>query len=91
MMVGKLIWEAFPHILGTVQETHYRKAMSERLPLVFQLEGVLTPCWYEIRCFPTVGGISVYCIDVTERKRAEETLQPSLRKKKCCSVKSITG
>ena len=80
-MVGQSIWEAFPHILGTIQETQYRKAMTERVPVVFELDGVLTPHSYEIRCFPTVEGISVYCLDTTERKQNEQTILASLREK----------
>ena len=76
-MVGKIIWEAFPHILGTVQETQYRKAMAESHPLVFELTGLITPRSYEIRCYPTGEGLSVYCIDITARKQAEEVLRVS--------------
>jgi len=76
-MVGKCIWDAFPHLLGTLQETKYRQAMTERIPLVFELQGLMTPRAYEIRCYPTVEGISVYCIDITARKQAEEALEQS--------------
>jgi len=80
-MVGKIIWEAFPHILGTIQETQYRRAMTERVPVEFELEGLLTPRWYEIRCYPTKDGISVYCVDITARKQTEQALQKSLLEK----------
>jgi len=76
-MVGNTIWDAFPHICGTVQETQYRKAMTERIPLTFELKGLMTPKWYEIRCHPTAEGLSVYCIDTTARKLAEEALRES--------------
>ena len=46
-------------------------------PLIFELKGVLTPKWYEIRCYPTTDGLSVYCIDTTARKLAEEALRES--------------
>jgi PAS domain S-box-containing protein len=73
---GRDLWEAFPRILGTAHETNYRKAMQEQLPLEFEMEGVMTSSSYNIRVYPnpTGKGISVYWIDNTEKKKAQQEL-----------------
>jgi len=76
-MIGGIIWDVFPNIVGTIQETEYRSAMTGHQPHIFELKGVLTPYEYEIRCYPTADGIAVFIINITERKKVEEKLQES--------------
>ncbi len=74
-LIGQNVWEMFPHMLGTPVEAHYRKAMTERVPQSFEIRGVLTDTIYDVRVYPSADGISVYCRDITERRRAESALQ----------------
>ncbi|MGY1773853.1 SpoIIE family protein phosphatase [Blastococcus sp. SYSU D00813] len=72
-LVGGDIWELFPHAVGSDFETHYRGAVATGQERVFEayypepLEA-----WYEVRAWPTPDGLSVYFLDVTERRRAED-------------------
>jgi PAS domain S-box-containing protein len=70
-LVGQNLWEKFPALLGTLLERQYRTAMAERAPARFEVEGVLTGTNYDVRVNPSADGISVYSIDITERKRVE--------------------
>ena len=69
--IGKNIWEMFPEILGTPHERYYRQVMETRKPAQFKIPGVLTQKSYDIRVYPSVEGISIFWVDVTERKRIE--------------------
>ncbi len=75
-LIGKNIWELYPQLLGTELERAYRDAMHDRVPTQFEHVGLYTRLWCEIRVFPSSdGGISVYWLDRTKRKQAEEDLQ----------------
>ncbi|MET0928116.1 MAG: SpoIIE family protein phosphatase [Aeromicrobium sp.] len=75
-IVGGTIWELFPEAVGSDFETHYRAAVETGEPVEF--EAYYPPPldrWYEIRGWPTPDGLSVYFIDVTERRRAQQVAE----------------
>ena len=74
-LVGRNIWEAFPKLQGTPLEENYRRAMAERTPIQFEMHGAYQDQWYNVSVYPSTQGISVYWQEITERKRAEETLR----------------
>ena len=55
--------------------------MAERKPLHFEMEPAVMPRWYDVRVYPTHEGISVYWIDITDRKQMEEALLAADRAK----------
>ncbi len=74
-LIGHTLWERFPQIVGTAHEANYRQAMDERVPVHFEMDGVLSQAVYDIRVYPSADGISVYSLDITERKQIEQKLQ----------------
>jgi PAS domain S-box-containing protein len=79
-LLGKNIWDTFPGVLGTSYERYYHQVMEQRQPASFEIEGILDDKSYEIRVNPCSVGISVFWIDITQRKLAEEVLARSNRK-----------
>jgi PAS domain S-box-containing protein len=72
-LVGGDIWELFPLALGSDFEVNYRGAMADGRERVF--EAYYPPpldAWYEVRAWPSPDGLSVYFLDITERRTAEE-------------------
>ena len=75
-LLGEVIWTAFPATVNSVFEKSYRSAVRSGQPVHFDahypapLNG-----WYELRAWPTPEGLSVYFMEVTERKRAERSAQ----------------
>jgi len=70
---GLTLWQCFPRTVGTRYEFETRRAMRERVPVVFE-ECSLQPVerWLEVREFPSAeGGLAVYFRDITKRKLAE--------------------
>lgn len=74
-VLGKSIWELFPATLGTNYEQELRCAAAGETR---DFDNFYEPWgrWYHNRCFPRKGGgISSYFQDITDKKRAEETLR----------------
>ncbi|SDY18740.1 PAS domain S-box-containing protein [Modestobacter sp. DSM 44400] len=77
-LLGRTIWELFPAALDSTFEVEYRGAMASGEPTVFQ--AYYPPpldSWYEVRVWPTSEGLSVYFLDITERRAADERARRS--------------
>jgi PAS domain S-box-containing protein len=69
-LLGRVLWEAFPAVVGTPAEGHYRRAVRERV--VVEFENFYDPVgkWFGIKVFPTAdGGLASFTRDVTDRKQ----------------------
>jgi PAS domain S-box-containing protein len=72
-LLGRDVWEVFPAAVGSPLEERYRTAMASGRPTA--LDFYYPPpldSWYEIRAWPSPEGLSVYFLDISERRRAEE-------------------
>jgi PAS domain S-box-containing protein len=80
-LLGQVIWDAFPATVNGVFEDSYRRAVTSGQPVAFDahypapLNG-----WYELRAWPTPDGLSVYFIEVTERREAQERAERAARR-----------
>src|SRR5579884_828827 len=73
-ILGTTLWQTFPDLLGTEVETHYRRCMSQRVPVEFQT--LYAGRSYHVRAYPEpAGGIAIYSADVTARNRTELALR----------------
>ena len=72
-LLGGNVWELFPDAVGSDFEKHYRAAMASGESTTFEayypppLDG-----WYELRAFPGPDGLSVYFVEITQRRAAQE-------------------
>ena len=66
-LLGTMLWEAFPALLGTRFETEYRRAMAEGVTV--ELEEFYPPlaAWFAVRAYPSRDGLSLFFQDVTRR------------------------
>jgi PAS domain S-box-containing protein len=71
---GKVFWDEFPGTVGTIFEDSYRRAMAEQVTVGFESFYPPLERWFDVRAYPSRDGISLYFLDVTERKLAEGTL-----------------
>ena len=80
-LLGKTVWDAFPAAADSVFERSFREAVATGEPVAFDahypapLNG-----WYELRVWPTPDGLSVYFIEVTERRKAEAQAERATRR-----------
>jgi signal transduction histidine kinase/PAS domain-containing protein len=73
-LIGRVVWEVFPEIIGTQVEREMRRAASEHQPVTFEAYTAETATWSVISCYPLPdGGLATQWQDITARRRAEET------------------
>lgn len=74
-LIGKVVWEVFPRLVGTQAEKFAHQAVVEQKMQVY--EEFYTSCnkWFCVRLYPSAQGLSVYFLDITDRKIAEKQIQ----------------
>lgn len=73
-LLGRVVWEAFPELVGTAFEREMRRARDLRMPATFTEFHGKSGTWSEMRCYPMPGaGLATLWRDVTDRLRAEES------------------
>jgi PAS domain S-box-containing protein len=71
--VGRVLWEAYPHLVGTPVEAAMRRAMAERVPVHFDTHDPTLRRWYAARVYPAAGGgLTAVWADVSAERRARE-------------------
>jgi PAS domain S-box-containing protein len=74
-MLGRVLWEMYPDIIGTRFEAEMRRASEDRVPVMFEELNARRGQWSEVRCYPLpLGGIAAIWKNTTEKKRADERL-----------------
>src|SRR5512141_1209890 len=63
-LVGRILWEAFPGLLGTRFEDEYRRAMESQQAAHFEVFSAASQAWYNVDLYPSREGVSVYFRDV---------------------------
>ena len=89
-VIGRLLWEVSPGIVGTEFDRRYRIVMSKREKQVFETYSITRPDRYhEVRAFPLGDGIGVAFRDVTDRQNILQTLRQ--RELELARVQEIGG
>jgi serine phosphatase RsbU (regulator of sigma subunit) len=75
-VVGQSLWDAFPAALGTEIEESYRRAVATGESVSFE---TYYPeplnAWYDVRALPGPHGLSVFFLEVSDRRLAQERAQ----------------
>ena len=82
-LIGGDIWELFPAAVGSLFEVEYRGAVATGRPRTFEAYyPAPLDAWYEVRAWPGPDGLSIYFLDVTARKAAQEQAETAIRRSK---------
>ncbi|NEM06358.1 SpoIIE family protein phosphatase [Geodermatophilus normandii] len=72
-LLGRTIWEAFPDTVGNEFERAYRTAVETQTPQTLEAwYPAPLNTWYEVLCWPTPDGLSLYFADISARRAAAE-------------------
>ncbi len=87
-LLGRNIWEALPQTIGSTLDRQLQRAVAEQAPMIFPAFHAPHGAWYEVRAYPSPEGLSVYILDVTLRRRAEEELRQSEERFRLVAISS---
>ena len=72
-LLGRVLWDVYPDIVGTAFEREMRRAARERVPITFEAFYPERGTWAELHCYPLQdGGLATQWKNVTAKKKAEE-------------------
>ena len=71
-LLGRVMWEAFPQVLGSEPYRAYLKVAAERQPLRIETVAVTIDRPIDLAVYPSPSGLSVYFRDISERRQGEE-------------------
>ena len=76
-LLGHILWEAVPELLGTESLARFRLAMESGRSSTFETAHQRTGTWHETRVYPHEDGLSVFFHDVTARTIAARAIRQS--------------
>ena len=71
-LLGQIVWEVFPNLIGSTFHQQYQRAMTEQEPVAFRLFSTVLENWFDVRAYPIHTGLVVYFRQVTEQVQAEQ-------------------
>jgi PAS domain S-box-containing protein len=74
-LLGRVIWDLYPGLVGTFIHRHYLDAAAHHSMQHYEGQSPLNRSWYEVFMQGREGGVDVYMRDVTDRKTAEENFR----------------
>lgn len=74
-VLGKNLWDVYADAIDSIFYQKYHTAMQEGIAVHFEARYDTLDMWVEISAYPSVGGLSVYFKNVTDRKRTEQQVQ----------------
>ncbi|HEY9811576.1 MAG TPA: PAS domain S-box protein [Halomicronema sp.] len=77
-IIGKTHWEQWPWSVGTIVEKNYRRAMTEQVPVHFDVVYEPLNMWLEIHAYPSPERLEVYFRDISEAKNLEKDIKSNL-------------
>jgi PAS domain S-box-containing protein len=74
-VIGEVLWQQLPDLLGTPFETENRRALETQSPVTYEEYLPALDRWFENRIVPFANGVTTFTRDVTEQRRAAEVLR----------------
>ena len=72
-VAGRTIWDVFPDTVGNEFEHTYRAAVASGVPhTLHAYYPAPLDAWFDILCWPSPDGLSLFFTDVTDRTRADQ-------------------
>ncbi|MBS1585217.1 MAG: PAS domain-containing protein [Bacteroidetes bacterium] len=74
-LLGKNIWQKFPHGKERKFYTELKKALDEQVPVQFEEFSPSVEKWVSVNAYPTQKGLAVYFRDITDQRNVREILR----------------
>ena len=70
-LLGKNVWEVFPSAVNSTFYEPFHRALAEQTTVEVEGYSPTVEGWFEARVYPSEEGLSVYFLNIDDRKRAE--------------------
>jgi serine phosphatase RsbU (regulator of sigma subunit)/PAS domain-containing protein len=81
VLLGGLVWDLFPQAADSEFERSFRQAVSTGQPVTFEAYyPAPLEAWYQLHAWPQPDGLSVYFLDITARRAAQEEIERTARR-----------
>jgi PAS domain S-box-containing protein len=90
-LVQKNYWLEFPELVGTALEKNFRRAVAEKVKVEFEIFYQPLDSWFHIRAYPGRDSLSVYFLDITKQKRADEALRENAERLRAMFNQAAVG
>jgi PAS domain S-box-containing protein len=74
-VIGHVIWQRFPQLVGTLNEQVLRRVREEQRVISFEAPSPTMGPWVSVNVGPSGDGVTVYWRDISERIAAERELR----------------
>ncbi len=74
-LIGKHIWTEYPEGIGQPFYKAYLKAYETQQAVIFEEYYPPWDQWFENRIYPSPDGLTIYFTEITERKKAEQSIK----------------
>ena len=90
-LLQKNYWREFPDLVGTILEQNFRRAVAEKVKVEFEIFYQPLDSWFHIRAYPGRDSLSVYFLDITKQKRADEALRENAERLRAMFNQAAVG
>ena len=74
-VIGRVIWQRFPQMIGTLNEQVLRRVREEQNVITFEAPSPTMGVWVSVNVGPSGDGVTVYWRDISQRMDAERALR----------------
>lgn len=78
-LLGQNIWEVFPVGPEAPAYREMHRAMEDGSEAAFETYSDVLHIWVHVRVYPAEEGVAVYFLDITDRKKVDESLRRSVQ------------
>ena len=71
-ILGRVFWDIYPELVGSAVWDQYSKAMTERVPVEFDVFHGSHDVRFQVRALPCQRGLAIFLRDVTSEREARE-------------------
>lgn len=77
---GKNIWDELPAAVTAIFHEEFHNVVAKQVGISFEQYYPPLKRWFEVRAFPSHDGLSVFFIDITNRKKMQSDLRKEQKK-----------
>lgn len=73
-LLGQNPWQVFPELISPGLEAEFRHALDQKEAITFEEFFPPLNRWFEVRVFPATDSLSIFLVDVTEKRQEQAEL-----------------